>query len=323
MISRFGATGDGAEVQSVTIGSDRLRATVLTFGAILQSVRLSGVNHDLTLGSLDLADYEGPMAYYGPVIGPVVNRIGNARVKIAGMMYELERNQDGRHSLHSGRHGTHRKLWTITDATDTSVTLSIDLVDGQCDLPGARTISARFEIADQSLTLTLTGRSDEATVMNLANHSYWNLDGSGSISGHRLQVHADHYLPTDDAMLPTGDVAEVAQTPFDFRAPVMISAGQPPLDTNFCLAEGQGPCREVLKLQGQSGVTLTLSTDAPGLQVYDCREVGQSTRPPYEGLALEAQFWPDAPNHDHFPSILLRKGQQFTQTTRWTFSRHG
>jgi len=321
MMTPFGTTSGGLAVDKITIGRGPLKVSILTWGAVVQSVRLDGVAHDLTLGSDLLADYEGAMRHHGALIGPVVNRIKGARARIGGMMYELERNQDGQHSLHSGRDATHLKVWDVVEVTDDSVTLAIDLIDGQCDLPGNRRITARFWVEGAALALTVTATTDEATLMNIANHSYWNLDGTPNYAGHRLWIGAERYLPTTPEFLPTGDIAEVAGTDMDFRAEREIAPHAPEFDTNYCLSEASQPLRDVLRLTGQSGVSMTIATTAPGIQVYDGRHAIRPGRTAYEGVAIEAQYWPDAPNNRDFPSIALAKGAVFSQDTRWTFIR--
>lgn len=320
MIRDFGTTSNGHPVCQVTIGAGGLRVRLLTLGAILQEVRLADIDHSLTLGSERLADYETTMPFHGPLIGPVANRISNARVRLDGMTYELERNQNGRIHLHSGADATQHRIWDITETREDSVTFTTTLPDGLCGLPGRRHITARFQVtAPASLTLEITGTTDAKTLMNFANHSYWNLDGTDTYDGHRLWIDADAYLPTDADICPTGEIATVAGTDMDFRTPRALSAGSPALDTNFCLSDGIMPLRDVLHLAGQSGIGMTLATTCPGLQVYDGRAARRPGRAFHEGLAIEAQHWPDAPNNRAFPGITVTPDAPYRQVTRWSF----
>lgn len=316
-MKHFGTTASGQEVHSVTLTGGDLTIELVTLGARLHDVRLRGVDHSLTSAGGTLADYEGRGMYHGAIVGPIANRIGNARVRLDGMMYELERNEDGARHLHSGSDGMHAQVWDVTDRTDSSVTMTLKMPDGMAGLPGHRTVTAHFAITPPAtLTLTLTGVSDATTLVNIANHSYWNMDGSARWDGHNLRIAADHVLPIDAATCPTGEVADVTDTEMDFRSGVVLGPDTPPLDHNFCLSPEPAPLRDVLWLTGTSGVTMTMATTEPGMQVFD-------GRPGYNALALEAQHWPDAPNNSGFTPITLRAGETYRQTTQWRFDKPG
>ncbi len=318
----FGNASTGEPVEKITLSTGDLTVSVLTWGAILQDVRLAGVDRSLTLGSHDLTDYEGGLRHHGSLIGPIANRISNARIKIDRMMYELERNQDGRIHLHSGAQATHRRNWMVSDRSETHVTLTCTLRDGVCGLPGNRTVTVTYRVtAPATLTMELTGSTDATTAMSFANHSYWNLDGTDSWDGHALQIAADHFLPGTPDCYPTGEIVDVQGTEMDFRHMRKVHTATDSFDNNFCLSDGPAPLRDVLTLCGASGVTMTMGTTAPGLQVYDNKEGARPGRAPFEGLALEAQNWPDAPNNADFPSILVTPDQGYAQTTTWTFTQ--
>lgn len=318
----FGTSSTGDDVEKVTLTAGDLSVSILTWGAIVQDVRLAGVEYSLTLGSDSLADYEGDLRHHGSLIGPVANRISNARIKIDGMMYELERNQDGEIHLHSGAQATHRRHWTLADVSDTHATLTCALRDGECGLPGNRTITVTYRVSGPAtLTMELTGTTDATTAMSFANHSYWNLDGSDTWDDHTLTIHADHYLPGTAQCYPTGDILKVDGTDMDFRAPRQISSATHSFDNNFCLSDHRQPLREALRLTGATGVSLTIATTEPGMQVYDNKDGARPDRSAFEGLALEAQLWPDAPNNPDFPSIVLRSDDTYSQITSWTFER--
>lgn len=327
----FGATRDGRPVHRVPLSAGDLSVWVLTYGAALQDVRLRGTAHSLTVGSPDLAAYEGGLGSAGTIVGPVANRISEARADIDGVEFAFDRNFLGRHTLHGGFAATHRKVWRIADATDASLRLLLDIPGGEGGFPGVRRISALYEVfAPATLALTLEATTDAPTLMNLANHCYWNLGPSPTTIGHKLQVSATRFLPATDGSFPTGEIADVAGTRFDFRNGRFVEAGtEGPLDNNLCLADARSPLRAAAALTGPTGVEMRMATTEPGLQIFDGRNLEMpgfasmdgSPHAAYAGIALEAQFWPDAPANPGFPSILLRPGEDWRQETRWSFAR--
>lgn len=327
-IRAFGTTRDGQVVHSVHISAGELRATILTYGGTLQDLRLAGTPWPLSLGAMSVAAYEGRFAYCGAIVGPVANRIAGAAALIGARRYGFAANEAGRTTLHSGPTGTHAQVWTISAAADASLSLGLSLPDGLGGFPGNRDLRATFQIlAPATLTLTLSATTDAPTLMNLANHSYWNLDGAPSTAGHRLTIAADRYLPVDSALIPLEPV-EVAGTTFDFRSGRLLDP-EHALDHNFCLSAATRGLTEVARLCGTRGVTLRLATTAPGLQVYDAG--GLQTAPfagltgqPYganAGVALEAQHWPDAPGRRNFPPIRLEPGEFYEEITTFSFER--
>ena len=324
-IEAFGTTADGRAVQKITLTGDKaqgdkaqgggLTVGLLTWGAVVQSVRLSGVAHDLTLGSDRLADYQGAMRFHGAVLAPVANRIGHARAVISGREFRFEANQAG-HCLHSGDTGAHLQVWTVEAVSETAATLSLTLPDGLGGFPGNRRVEARFSVTGNTLRLELHATTDADTLWNATNHSYWNLDGGANFRGHTLQIAADRWLPTDANARPTGEIAPAQGSDMDFRRPRALIPGAPALDHNFCLSDGQAPLREVLHLQGKSGLSLRVASTEPGVQIYDSRGAAR----PYDGLAIETQGWPDAPSYPAFPSILLTPAAARVQVTEWRFS---
>lgn len=324
-ITTFGTTVGGAPVQAVTLRAGELTARILTYGATLQDLRLAGTPWPLCLGSDALAAYAGPLIWCGAVVGPVANRIGGAVAEIDGTRWQMEAN-DGANALHCGAEGISQRLWQIEAASEADLTLLCTLPHGACGLPGNRDIRVRYRLLPPAtLEITLSAQSDAATLMNLAHHPYWNLDGTATTAGHTLSVAAARYLPIDARTLPLAP-APVAGSGYDLRAPRALS-DLPPIDHNFCL-EGEG-LREVARLVGARGVTLTLETDAPGLQVYDGRSLATAPWPgltgapygPHAGVAIEPQLWPDAPAHPDFPSIRLPAHTPWQQLSRLHFSR--
>ncbi|MEM9972569.1 MAG: aldose epimerase family protein [Pseudomonadota bacterium] len=305
-IAEFGTGQDGSLVHAITLKNGALEATVLTHGARLHSLRHAG-SPNLTQGAETLAAYEGTALYSNAVVAPVVNRIAGAEVPLGRELLLLEANE-GPNCLHSGFSGTQALTWQVEKATNGLAKLTIALPDGHGGFPGARTIRAIFALdTAHSLRITLEAESDARTLFNPAFHGGWNLDGSGVLDGHRLTVMADQYLPVTSDTLPTGEIADVEGTPFDYRRP---RAPDPRLDHNFCLARSPRSLAPVARLTGASGRELTVQTTAPGLQVY----CGSGA-----GVALEPQIWPDAPHHKGFPSIIAQAGDVFRQESLYTF----
>lgn len=327
MKTSFGVTKSGAQIDKITIGTGGLSVSLLTLGAIIQDVRLDGVAHSLTLGSDDLAAYEGPMNFYGALVGPVANRIAGASAKIGKKSYHFSANEKGETTLHGGPTGTHAQVWTLRDHGADHVEFALSLADGVGGFPANRALVVRYETAGNALTMTVTGSTDAATILNLANHSYWNLGGGSDTGGHSLQVAADRYLPIDAQSIPT-DIADVAGSAFDYQAARSVGSDSGDrIDHNLCLTGGKTDLRKVAILTGPTGIELTLATTEPGLQVYDAAKgntdefVGHTGQPygPLSGIAMEAQGYPDAPNREEFPSVGLAAGEVYEQITRWVF----
>ncbi|WOI55526.1 aldose epimerase family protein [Palleronia sp. LCG004] len=328
-LESFGHLSDGREVHRVTLSNGTLSVSLLTLGAIIQDVRLDGVDFPLTLGGRTARDYDGTMAHFGAIMGPVANRIRDARAEIDGETLSFDPNQDGQHTRHGGKAAFHRKIWRITDRDDDSVTFTLDVEDGEGGFPGKRRIEARYAIEGSSLIVELRGATDKPTLMNLACHGYWTMQPPGDWSGQHLRIAADRYLPTTDDNLPTGEIADVAGTPYDFREGVTLDTRTAPkLDNNFCLAEEDREMTSVATLTGPTGLTLEVSTTAPGLQLFGMGSfsveedtIHGAPYPKFAGLAFEPQHWPDAPTHPAFPSIVLRPGDVYEQLSRYEFTR--
>ncbi|WP_172299426.1 aldose epimerase family protein [Pseudoruegeria sp. HB172150] len=326
----FGRLSDGESIHRLHINAGAISVALLTRGAVLNDVRLESIPYSLTVGSPDIAAYEGKMGSAGATCGPVVNRIAGAKAEIDGKTYDFATNFLGKHTLHGGDAAMHRRTWEIAETDDGSATLQIRQADGDGGFPGNRLFTARFEVLPPAtLRLTLSAETDAPTVVNLANHSYWRLDDAPTVAGHILKLAAAEYTPATEDLIPTGEIAPVDGTRFDYREGRVLEGGAEGLiDNNFCLSRGREPLRPVAWLTGQSGVTMEMATTEPGIQVYDGHGLEQApyvlhdgtTARGYCGVALEAQYWPDAPNHPNFPSIVLRPGEPWKQVTEWRFS---
>ncbi|MEM6306651.1 MAG: aldose epimerase family protein [Pseudomonadota bacterium] len=331
-ITPFGTTKDGQGVEAITLTSSELSVTILTLGAILNDVRLTRVAYPLTLGARTVAGYEGPLSSFGSFMGPVINRIKGCQATIDGKAYTFERHRSGDVTQHSGSTGLQKQLWQVTDHGADHVTLQIDLPDGLGGFPGNRLVTAQYQITGAALRLTVTATTDAPTLMNPANHSYWALDPELGFAGHVLTVHADHFTEAGPDLVPTGQVLPVTGTPYDFRAGKVLAGDDSQFyDINLCLSDTRRPLRPVATLRGTSGVELTMSTTECGLQVYDCGTIRAPDFPthhdqpymPYSGVALEAQSWPGAVAHDHFPRIHLYPGAVYSPVTEWEFINRG
>lgn len=328
MIARVcGQLPDGGEVRRVTLRDGRLSAEVLTLGAIVQDLRMTGVGHSLVVGCPDPADYLHAGRYVGAIVGRFANRIGGARFSLDGRDYRTDANFLGRHTLHGGSAGIELMLWQIEALAPDRVTLGVELPDGHMGFPGRLRIAAQIALADDALIFTLSARSDAPTPCSLAHHGYFDLDGSGDVRGHALRIAAEHYLPVDEDQIPTGEIAPVTGTDHDFRVSRRIGAAG--YDHNFCLSDTAQALRPVACLTGSTGLSMQVATTACGLQVYDGAHLAGVPRldggchGAHAGLALETQHWPDAPNRPEFPDAILRPGQVYTETTRYGFALAG
>lgn len=315
------------DLHRLTISGHGLTATFTEWGAALVDLRLDGVAHPLVLGLADLADYAaGHSNYMGATAGRFANRIGGARFTLDGVEHRLDANFMGRHSLHGGAAGIGKRVWEVVAQDDASITFGIDLADGEMGYPGAMRVTAVFTCSPGAcLRVDYAATTDAPTIVNIAHHTYWNLDGEPTLARHVLTVPADRYLPVDGGMIPTG-IAPVAGTEFDFRAGRSLPGGDL-LDHNLCLSEEQEPLRDIATLSSTaSGVTMVIASTEPGLQVYDAAKLntpvpgidGRTYRT-HAGVALEPQNWPDAPNHNDFPDCVLRPGETYEQVTTFTF----
>lgn len=326
----FGTTEAGELVHRVTLRSETLTVSVLTWGAVVHDVRLVGVDYPLTLGSPQLAAYAGRMNSFGALMGPVANRIRGARAPVAGQEHRFEANIDGQHTLHGGSHGTQSQVWTVLESSPAHVLLECELADGLSGFPGHRTIRVDYRVTGARLDMVVTATTSAPTLLNLANHSYWNLDGSDRVADHSLWVPAEERTESDVDLMVTGARLPVAGTRFDFREPRRFGCGpEARFDLNYCVAEVRRALTEVCRLRGTSGLEMVMSSTEPGLQVFDLGSFDTAPFPghggaPYasfSGIALEAQGWPDAANHPGFPSIEVTPAAPYHQHTAWAFER--
>ena len=322
----WGRLPDGTEVLRVTLEGGGLTARFLTWGAVLQDLRLSGHAAPLVLGLERLEDYLGGAPYFGATVGRCANRIAEGRFTLDGRAVQLDVNH-GRHHLHGGRAGTGKLPWRLEGQDGRSLRLGLELPDGHMGYPGRLRIAAEFRLLEGAvLDIRYEAETDAPTLCNLAHHSYFSLQ-EGGIGGHHLRIAAARYLPADAEALPAGGPAPVAGTALDFRTLHEIGPGSR-IDHNFCLAAARRAITPVAWLHGPaSALTLECRTTEPGLQVFDAHPLGAGCRGldgqrlgAHAGLALEPQVWPDSPNRPDFPSAVLRPGETYRQHTQFAFS---
>jgi aldose 1-epimerase len=328
MTVNFGISPGNQAVSQITIGGHGMTARILTWGATLQDLRLDGYENPLVIGFTNFQDYLDHSQYHGVIAGRVINRLGGARAIIDGVEHRLASNQSGGHMLHGGTVGYGARDWRLVDRSAMHVTLALTDPDGSMGFPGTVETRCRYSLIEgPSLRIDLMATSDRPTLLNLGHHSYFNLDGSDDIRAHHLAIAADRYLPTDGGCLPTGEIAPVAGTTFDFRHKREVAGDY---DHNFCVADKRRRLTPVAELSSpRSGVSMGLLTTEPGLQFYTGQGLsgggsclGDLRNAAHAALCLEPQMWPDAPNHRHFPSIALTPDDSYHQISQFVFSHN-
>jgi len=331
----FGFTATGEKVERVTISAGGLTAKVMTWGAVIQDLRLEGHQPPLVLGFDGFDDYPKYSSYFGATPGRNANRIGGGTFSIDGKDYQLELNEKGISHLHGGSDGTGKRNWLIMEHGPSHVVLQIIDPNGRAGYPGNCTITATYTIREGGvLSVVYETTTDLPTIANVCQHSYFNLDGAETALDHQIEIAADHYLPTDERQIPTGEIRAVSGTVFDLREPTPMSRkddqGEQVLyDHNFSLSAERVAKRKVARVHAPaSGISLEVHTTEPGVQFYsgfklntavpghDGRHYG-----PFAGFCLETQIWPDAVNHEGFPKAILRPGETLRQETDYIFTK--
>lgn len=347
--SSFGTLPDGTRVEAITLANARgLRATIITYGAAIQSVLVKdrdGRVADVTLGYPSLDGYLAKSEYFGAIVGRVANRIAGGRFVLDGKTHQTPVN-NGVNSLHGGTKGFDKVVWNVLDVKEgprPSVTLGYVSPDGDQGYPGTLTARATYALEPDAVTIEYSATTDKPTLVNLSNHAYWNLAGEGSAVGamdHCLTIPADHYLPTDSGAIPTGVVQPVAGTVFDFRTPTAVgarvrTASDPQIlfgkgyDHNWVVARTVSSTPRLLARveEPRSGRVLEVLSNQPGVQFYsgnflDATVVGKAGRLYRQGdaVVLEPQMFPDTPNRPEFGSVRLNPGQTYRNVILFRFS---
>jgi aldose 1-epimerase len=349
MIERqpYGSLPDGTSVEQFTlVNSHGTRARIITYGGIvtaLETADRDGKRDNIVLGCTNLAEYVADRTHFGAIVGRYANRIARGRFVLDGIAYQLACNNPP-NALHGGPRGFHKVVWQAETIGDALV-LRHRSPDGDEGYPGALTVEVRYALSDDdALRIDYTASTDKPTIVNLTNHSYFNLagEGTGTILDHELTIAANAFLPVDATLIPTGELRPVVGTPFDFRAPTPIGAeiraaheqilrGRG-FDHNFVLREKDpGALGLAARVrEKRSGRVLEVATTEPGLQFYsgnflDGTRPGTSGRPyrQSDGFCLETQHFPDSPNRSEFPTTILRPGEIFRSSTLYRFSIEG
>ena len=337
-IRPFGFTREGEEVRAYTIVNETgASCTLLDYGATVQALCVpnkDGGFTDVVLGYDTVAEYENANYFLGATVGRFANRLGGAKFELGGKQYALARN-DGDNCLHGGLKGFDRRVWQAETADDCAVRFSRLSPDGEEHFPGNLKVSVTFRLtrAGCGLSIEYEAEGDADTIVNLTNHSYFDLSGCGRAMEQVLWINADRYLELGAGTLPTGSIAPVAGTPFDFTLPkpvgqdigadceqLRLGCGY---DHNFCL---NNPAVAAELSSAETGVRMCVSTTMPGVQFYSGNFLDEH---PGKGggmirrrgaVCLETQLWPDAMNHWGFPSAILRKGEKLKSETSYVFS---
>jgi len=337
----FGRMPDGTPVELFSVNAGKIEAQFTAFGAGIVSLLApdrNGTRDDIALGYPDLNGYlqnHGSKApfFFGSSIGRYANRIAHARFSLDGKQYTLFKN-NGENSLHGGPGGFHNVLWDA-EPEENGVTFRYQSKDGEEGFPGNLKTMVRYTLTREELKIEYEASSDKATVLNLTNHTYFNLAGAGrgTILAHRLKLRASRFTPVDTGLIPTGELRVVAGTPMDFRQSMeigaRINANDEQLqlghgyDHNFVLDDGSTNLKPAAELHdASSGRFLEIWTTEPAIQFYSGNFLDGSARgkngavySKHSGLCLETQHFPDSPNHPEFPSTVLRPGETFRSAT--------
>ena len=343
----FGKTKDGVPVDLyVLTNASGMEVSITNYGGTVVAVKVpdrSGKLADVVLGFHTLDGYLGNEPYFGALIGRYGNRIGMARFSLDGHEYHLAQN-DGKNSLHGGLQGFDKRVWSAKDVS-TSAAPAIELTylskDGEEGYPGNLSVTVTYTLtAKNELKIDYKATTDKATVLNLTNHSYFNLagEGKGDILAHLVTINADQFTPVDATLIPPGEQQNVAGTPFDFRKPTAIGArinaddGQIKFgrgyDHNFVVNGKSGDLRLAARVvEPSSGRAMEVLTTQPGLQFYTGNFLdgtihgkGGKAYGQRSAFCMETQHFPDSPNKPQFPSAVLKPGEHFTSTTVYRFS---
>ncbi len=339
----FGVMPDGTAVELYTLRSGALSCGVITFGGSLQSLRVpdrAGRPVDVLLGFDTLEPYRTHGKSLGALVGRYANRIGGAKFTLNGKTYQLAANNNGVNHLHGGLVGFNQRVWTVEDAGEDRLVLSLFSPDGEEGYPGDLTVRVTYTLTAEGLTIGYRAECAQDTVCNLTNHAYFNLSGHGSgpVLDQTIQLLADFYTPTDPLSIPTGEIAPVEGTPMDLRKPrpigERIGEAFPQLlqaggyDHNWIPAGEPGTLRPIARAASPAtGISMEVLSTLPGVQFYsgnylDGCPAGKGGAPYGSrwGFCLETQFYPDSPNHENFPSCVLRAGEAFDHTASFRFT---
>src|SRR5690348_1725998 len=329
---RFGKTPDGKNVDIYTLKDGAIEAHIITYGGIIQSLKVpdkSGKAADVVLGFDTLDEYvKGNKAFFGALIGRYGNRIAGGKFTLDGKTYQIPLN-DGPNALHGGPKGFDKVVWEGKEIPH-GVQLTYVSPDGDMGFPGKLTTVVRYTLVGKELKIEYSATTDKDTVLNLTNHSYFNLAGAGNgdILKNEVKINANRYTPVDATLIPTGELAPVEGTPFDFRKPTAVGARIENKDDQLTKGHGydhnwvlnsSGKLAEAAEVyEPESGRVMQVLTDQPGVQFYTGNFLdgtiagkGGKAYQRRDALCLETQHFPDSPNHPKFPTTELKHGHTF------------
>ena len=341
----FGTMPDGENIYSYTMtNSSGMSATIINYGATVVKLEVpdrNGKVEDIILGYDSLSSYMNGSSYFGGIVGRFGNRINKGKFTLDGKEYQLAINSGGNH-LHGGDKGFNKRVWEAKEINDNTLEFTYISPDGEENYPGKLTITVTYILTDNNeLKIDYKATTDKPTILNPTNHCYFNLTGNpgeNTILDHVLMINADKYTPVNSTLIPTGALEDVTNTPMDFRKPTAIGkrinedfeqlkyAGG--YDHNWVLNNYDGTVQEAVTLyDSTSGRFMEVLTDEPGVQFYSGNFLNGKDRGKdgiyYKyrtGLCLECQHFPDSPNEKNFPSVVLKPGEEYTQTTIYKFS---
>jgi len=340
----WGKTAEGDEVSLYTLSNSHgIEARISNFGALLVSLKVpdgAGRLADVVLGFDTFEDYYHAKRYYGATVGRFANRIADGKFTLDGVAYTLAKNSGG-NSMHGGMRGFNKVVWRVVSASGSALVLAYRSRDGEEGFPGNLDVRVQFTLTDKNdLRIDYWAETDKATVINLTNHSFFNLagEGNGDVMNYVVRLDADRFTPVNASMIPTGELKAVEGTPFDFRKPARIGAriheDDPQLkiakgfDHNYVLNHKPGELEIAARVvEPDSGRVMTVLTTEPGMQFYTANNLdgtgggkGGHIYKPYSAVCFETQHFPDSPNQPSFPSTVLRPGQKFHSTTVFRFT---
>jgi len=340
----FGKTHTGEEVSLYEITNDKgMKVLVTDFGATVVSIFVNdkdGNKRDVVLGYDDVSVYEKETCYFGATVGRYANRISDAKINIDGIEYVLEAN-DNENNLHSGSHGTSGRVWNVKEYKDNEITFTIEDKDLEQGYPGNAVMNVTYTVTeDNELAISYNAKADKTTTFNMTNHSYFNLNGhkSGKVYSQILQIKASHYTPVKSAKaIPTGEIAPVEGTPFDFRQAkpigqdieaddVQLGYGHG-YDHNFAIDKTVEGIEKVADVYSpESGICMEVLTDNIGIQLYTANFIGgQVGKDGYEyedrgAFCLETQFYPNSINEPNFTTPITKAGEEYNSKTVYRFA---
>ncbi len=336
---KFAVLSNGKKVNLYTVSNDSMSFSVINYGCIITSIIVpsapdserKGISDDIVLGYSTMGGYiQDSATYFGAFVGRFANRIANSKFSLNGLEYKLDEN-NGKHSLHGGFDGYNRMVWKskeVATKEGLGVCFTRTSPDGEQGFPGNVKMKVSYILTNKNqIIMNYEAKTDADTPINLTNHSYYNLkgEGKGEITSHIMMINADNYLPVGNDLIPTGKLADVSKTPFDFRAPKVVGkeiGGAGGYDHCYCLNEGKDKIRLCAEVkEPTTRRVMTVHTDQIGVQFYSgnfldiaCGKNG-SKYPQHTGFCLETQCYPDSPNQPNFPTCILKKGEVYSSTT--------